>query len=96
MGLGQIAVEVCYALPHEQVVVRLHLDAGATLRKAIEQSGLLQRFPQIDLAQARVGVFGKLRGLDERLEDGDRVEIYRALGADPKEARRERAGRRLR
>lgn len=92
MGLKRrLTIEVCYALPGEQALVKLRVAEGATLRAAIERSGLLRRFPQIDLAVARVGVFGKLRDLDARVEDGDRVEIYRPLHADPKEARRRRA-----
>jgi putative ubiquitin-RnfH superfamily antitoxin RatB of RatAB toxin-antitoxin module len=84
-------IEVAYATPAEQPVVPLTVPAGSTLRSAVLQSGLLQRFPEIDLERCRVGVFGRLRRLDEPVEDGDRVEIYRPLLADPKEARRQRA-----
>jgi putative ubiquitin-RnfH superfamily antitoxin RatB of RatAB toxin-antitoxin module len=86
-----IPVEVAYALPAEQVILRLDVEQGATLRDAIERSGILDRFPEIDLARNKVGVFGKLSKLDAVLRPKDRVEIYRALIADPKEVRRRRA-----
>lgn len=80
-----------YALPREQSVVRIQVEPGTTLRQAIEQSGLLRRHPEIDLARSRLGSFGKPRDADEPVSAGDRVEIYRALAADPKERRRARA-----
>jgi uncharacterized protein len=86
-----IDVEVVYALPDEQVVVALKLPPGATVRDAIRQSGLLERFPQIDLARDGTGVFGHGRRLDEPVRNGDRVEIYRQLITDPKERRRQHA-----
>ena len=86
----ELKVEVAYALPDRQVVVSLTVPAGATLREAIARSGILQACPGIDLDAQRVGVFGKLRGLDEPVAAGDRVEIYRAA-VDPKELRRKRA-----
>lgn len=91
MGADLIGVEVAYALPAEQVVLALNVEAGTTLRQAVERSGILARFPEIDLARNKVGVYGHLRGLDEPLADGERVEIYRELIADPKEMRRLRA-----
>ena len=87
----QITVEVVFAKPGEQVLERLHLPADATVETAIRQSGLLQRFPEIDLATNKVGIFGKATTLATTLTDGDRVEIYRPLIADPKEARKKRA-----
>lgn len=86
-----IPVEVAYALPAEQVILRLDVEQGATIRDAIERSGILDRFPEIDLGTNKVGVFGKLSKLDAVLRPKDRVEIYRALIADPKEVRRRRA-----
>ena len=86
-----ISVEVAYAKPEEQVVIPLELESGATLRLAIERSGVLQRFPEIDLETAKVGIFSKAAQLDAELNSGDRVEIYRPLIADPKEARKKRA-----
>ena len=87
----EIAVEVCYARPEAQVVLALQVSRGTTLREAIEQSGILQRCPEIDLASNKVGIFGKLNKPDYVLRAGDRVEIYRPLIADPKEIRKQRA-----
>ncbi len=86
-------VEVLYAPPppQPQQLYQIELGEGATLREAIEASGALRDFPEIDLARQRVGIFGKLTALDTTLRDHDRVEIYRALVADPKEVRRRRA-----
>lgn len=84
-------VEVAYAKPEIQVIVPLELPEGATAEAAIRASGLLARFPEIELAANKIGVFGKPCGLEQRLRPGDRVEIYRPLLADPKEARRGRA-----
>ena len=86
-----IPVEVTYALPHEQVVMTLELPADATVRQAIEESRIRERFPEIDLDKNKVGIFGKLAKLDDTLHPGDRVEIYRPLIADPKEIRKQRA-----
>ena len=84
-------MEVVYALRDRASAVRVHVEAGATLREAIARSGILRQHPEIDLKRDCVGVFGQLRGLDEPVQAGDRVEIYRALPADPKEMRRKRA-----
>ena len=86
-----IKVEVAYALPQKQVILGLEVEADATLEQVIHASGILQQFPEIDLSQNRVGVFGKLGKLTDTLHAGDRVEIYRPLIADPKVVRRERA-----
>lgn len=86
-----ICVEVVYALPREQVVVRLTLAPGTLVGEAIRRSGLLQRYPHINADGICAGVFGAGVGLDTLLKDGDRVEIYRPLIVDPKEARRRRA-----
>jgi len=86
-----IPVEVAYALPHEQVVITLDLPADATVRQAIEESRIQERFPEIDLDSNKVGIFGRLAKLDDGLHAGDRVEIYRPLIADPKEIRKQRA-----
>ncbi len=88
----RIKVEVAYALPQEQVIVPLDVEPGTTVQQAIERSGILQRFMEIDLKKDnKVGVFGKLTKLDRVLRANDRVEIYRPLIADPKEVRRQRA-----
>ncbi len=86
-----ISLEVTYALPDQQVVIVLETAADATLETVIRQSGILEQFPEIDLATNRVGVFGKLGKLTDPLHDGDRIEIYRPLIADPKEVRKQRA-----
>ncbi len=90
----RIRVEVAYALPERQVLLALEMEQGGTVRQAIERSGLLLQIPDIDLARSSVGVFGKFVPLDTLLRDGDRVEIYRPLIADPKDARRKKAARR--
>ena len=86
-----IRVEVVYAHPDEQVLVTLEVEAGTTAREAIERSAILERFPEIDLARMPVGIFGRVTDLGTRLVEGDRVEIYRPLLVDPKNARRKRA-----
>jgi putative ubiquitin-RnfH superfamily antitoxin RatB of RatAB toxin-antitoxin module len=89
--LSEILVEVAYALPKQQVVLPVKVAEGSTAEQAIQASGILARFPEIDLAENKVGVFGKLGKLDTVLREHDRVEIYRPLIADPKEVRRQRA-----
>ncbi|VAX08127.1 UPF0125 protein RatB [hydrothermal vent metagenome] len=84
-------IEVAYAKPEEQVIVELVSTPNMTVHEAIEQSGIMERFPEIDLAVNKVGIFSKAVKLDSLLSAGDRVEIYRPLLADPKEARRQRA-----
>ena len=86
-----IRVEVVYALPHQQALRMAKLEEGATVEAAIRASGVLDAFPEIDLARNKVGIFSKLVKLDEKVRDRDRVEIYRPLIADPKEVRRKRA-----
>lgn len=83
-------IEVAYARQDTQVVVSLQLEAGSTVQGAIIQSGLLEKFPEIDLTINKVGIFGRLCELERLLHTGDRVEIYRPLLTDPKEARRHR------
>lgn len=85
-----LEVEVVYALPGEQVVVRLALPPGASAADAVERSGLPARFPEI-AADAKLGIYGRIVPADTPLGAGDRVEIYRPLIADPKQARRRRA-----
>lgn len=84
----KISVEVAVAWPELQVIVPLDLDAGSTVADAIERSGLGERFPDLELSPERLGVFAEKRDPDDRLRDGDRVEIYRPLKVDPKVARR--------
>lgn len=87
----RITVEVVYATPAEQAVVTARLRAGATVAQAIGASGLLVRFPEIDLSKQAVGIYGKRVRPSDPVADGDRVEIYRPLPVDPKEMRRRRA-----
>lgn len=87
-----IEVEVAYARPDRQVVIPVRVASNALVSDAIEASGVLKQFPEIDLDGAnKVGVFGKLTRMNAPLQPGDRVEIYRQLIADPKEARRAKA-----
>jgi len=86
-----IQVEVAYAKPDTQVIIPVEVEEGDSLRTAIERSGVLERFPEIELDKTKVGVFGKLSKLDNPLRARDRVEIYRPLIADPKQVRKQRA-----
>jgi putative ubiquitin-RnfH superfamily antitoxin RatB of RatAB toxin-antitoxin module len=88
-----LRVEVIYALHNRQVLLALAVEEETTVRQAIERSGILRRFPEIELIRVAVGIFGKPIRLDARLRDGDRIEIYRPLIADPKQARHARAKR---
>lgn len=85
-----LAVEIVYASAQRQRLVTLSVAPGATVAEAIEASGIVREFPEIDLNSNRVGIFGRLVRLDDPIRAGDRVEIYRPLQADPKEARRQR------
>ena len=86
-----IQVEVAYAGLDAQALLSVTGDPGMTVREAIDRSGVLARFPEIDLAINKVGIFGKLAKLDQPLVNGDRVEIYRPLIADPTAQRKKRA-----
>ena len=86
-----IEVEVAYARPDKQVIVPVNVSENATVEEVIRRSGILRQFPEIDLEQNKVGIFGKLSKLSASVRPGDRVEIYRGLIADPKEVRREQA-----
>lgn len=86
-----IRVEIAYALPHQQILLSQQIPPETTAEQAIRQSGLLEKYPEIDLTKNKVGIFGKLAKLETVLRDKDRVEIYRALIADPKEVRKKRA-----
>ncbi len=93
-----IVVEVAYALPEKQKLIELKVPQGTTALQAVEQSGILQSFAEIDLDNCKMGIFSQVlgtKGLPEageyQLQERDRVEIYRPLIADPKEVRRRRA-----
>ena len=87
----KIDIEVVYALPAEQTLLRYSVSEGATASEAIQDCGILAKHPEIDLKVNKLGVFGKLIKSDTVLREMDRVEIYRPLIADPKEVRRQRA-----
>ena len=89
--VDSINVEVAYALPEKQVILSVNVDAGTTIGGAIVQSGLMIEFPDLDIENSEVGIFGKVMPMTTVLSDGDRVEVYRPLIADPKEVRRQRA-----
>jgi len=88
---GSINVEVAYALPEKQVIRAVNVDSGTTIGAAIVQSGIMMDYPELELEDAKVGIFGKAAVMTTVLADGDRVEIYRPLIADPKEVRSKRA-----
>ncbi len=92
--MAEIRVQVCYATPQRQYLKELAVPAGTTLGAAVKLSGLPAEVPEIDLERCRVGVYGKLKTSDAEVRENDRIEIYRPLIADPKEARRRRAGKR--
>lgn len=85
-----IKVEVAYASVEDQRVLSLEVELGATIETVIDRSGIVEIYPEIDLTRQKVGIFGKVRRLTEKVGEGDRVEIYRALTIDPKELRRVR------
>ncbi|ABB74504.1 RnfH family protein [Nitrosospira multiformis] len=89
-----IDIEVVYALPERQVVRQMNLPEGTTVEQAVKLSGILPRFPEIDLLKNKLGIYGKLVPPTTVLRDRDRIEIYRTLRVDPKEARRKRAKKR--
>jgi putative ubiquitin-RnfH superfamily antitoxin RatB of RatAB toxin-antitoxin module len=88
----QIEVEVAYATPEEQLIVKIAGEKGMDIKSAIEQSKISEKFPEIDPENAKVGIYGKTVKLDHVLCTGDRIEIYRELIADPKAARKKKAG----
>ena len=86
-----IRVEVVLAMPERQELVALEVPEGTTLAGAITRSGLTEKFGDFELDLSKVGIFGKKTSPEQVLREGDRVEIYRPLIADPKEVRRQRA-----
>ncbi len=86
-----LSIEVTYPLPSKQDVYRLSVPQGSTVRDGIVASGILDKYPEIDLEKNKIGVFAKLVKLDNPLRDRDRIEIYRPLIADPKAVRKQRA-----
>lgn len=86
-----LRIEVAYALAERQVLIPLQMPPDSTVEQAILRSKIVEQFPEIDLPSAKVGIFGKLSKLTAVLRDGDRIEIYRPLLADPKALRQQRA-----
>jgi len=91
MSDNKITIELVYALPHEQTLLKLEVPASTTIADAIKLSGLIEKYPEIDLLKGKFGLYGKLSKVDTVLREKDRIEIYRPLIADPKEVRRKRA-----
>lgn len=92
---GQLTLEVAYALPDKQKIVSMKVAAGTSVLDAALNSGMQNHFPGLDIASARLGVFGKLvaKPAEQAVKEGDRIEIYRPLIADPKASRAKRAER---
>ena len=89
--MAKIQIEVVYAKQEQQALLKLMVEEGTTAQQAVEQSGILQQFPEIDPTQLKLGIFSKAIKSETVLRERDRVEIYRSLIADPKAVRRSRA-----
>ncbi len=87
----KITIEVIYALPHEQALISVLMDSSCTVEQAIIASEILDKHPQLKLEEVKIGIFSKMCKLTDTLHDFDRIEIYRPLLIDPKEARLKRA-----
>lgn len=86
-----INVEVVYALPDRQTLLKVSVPAGATVEEVLQLSRIVEKHPEINLATSKLGIFGKLTKPDAVVRERDRIEVYRPLLADPKEVRRRRA-----
>jgi putative ubiquitin-RnfH superfamily antitoxin RatB of RatAB toxin-antitoxin module len=93
MAEAMLGIDVCYAVPAQVFLQPMRVAPGTTIGQAIEQSGVLQAFPEINLVTQPVGIYGKKTTLDTVLRERDRIEIYRGLVADPKDSRRKRAAK---
>jgi putative ubiquitin-RnfH superfamily antitoxin RatB of RatAB toxin-antitoxin module len=91
MSMNKIAIEIAYATPTKQIILALEVPSSCTIEEAIRLSRITESFPEIDLQKQKVGVFSKIKKLSDTLKAGDRIEIYRPLIIDPKEARRAKA-----
>ncbi len=89
--MAQIHIEVAYAEPQRQKIIALVVNEGITIKEAVARSGIVRFFPHLELSTAEFGIFSHKKTSDYVLRDGDRIEIYRPLIADPKEMRRQRA-----
>lgn len=94
-NLTMIDIEVCYVSSENTLILQLNMTSGSAIINAIEDSQILHTCPEIDFSQCKVGIFGKIKLLNTVLQQGDRIEIYRPLIADPMEARRRRAAKKL-
>jgi putative ubiquitin-RnfH superfamily antitoxin RatB of RatAB toxin-antitoxin module len=90
---GMLEIVVCYAIAQQEYLHAMQVAPGTTIGQAIENSGVLAAFPDINLVTQPVGIFAKKKTLDTVLRDRDRIEIYRPLVADPKDSRRKRAAK---
>src|SRR5438105_3621925 len=90
MAIKKIKIEVCYATPTQQKIFVAEVDSESTIETAIKQSGILEFFPEINLATQKVGIFSQIKKLTDIVQENNRIEIYRPLLIDPKEARRKR------
>ena len=88
-----ISVEVAFATPDTQVLIAVRLAPGSDVESALESSGVYERFPDYELRRCATGIWGRVVPRNRQLRDGDRVELYRPLRLDPRDARRERAAR---
>ena len=91
MANEMMRIEVAYAKPERQLILVLEAEPGITAKEAVMRSGILDEFPEIDIETVKLGIFGKAAPASTVLKQMDRVEIYRPLIADPKEARKKRA-----
>jgi putative ubiquitin-RnfH superfamily antitoxin RatB of RatAB toxin-antitoxin module len=91
MARDEVVIEVACATPDKQVVTEITVSAGTTIAQAIQLSGIAAQFPELDIDGCQVGIYSQLSSRDAKVVDGDRVEIYRELLLDPKEARLRRA-----
>ncbi|KAE9528445.1 RnfH family protein [Testudinibacter aquarius] len=89
--VDNITIQIAYALPDSYFLQSYQVEPGTIIQNAILQSGILEQYKEIDLRSNSVGIFSRLAKLTDVLQDGDRIEIYRPLLADPKEIRRKRA-----
>ncbi|WP_277962994.1 RnfH family protein [Pseudomonas sp. RIT-To-2] len=95
MAEAMVEVEVVFAAVDRQVLLSVQVPAGCSVREAVQRSGIAERFPEVALLECPVGIFGKVVAdpAAQAVEEGDRIELYRPLVADPKEVRRMRAAK---
>lgn len=86
--MAELSIEITFALPESQFLTVVHVQAGSTVADVIAMSGVIDSFPEYDLAELTVGIWGRVVQSDQVVEEGDRVELYRPLKMDPRESRR--------